>query len=134
MEKTAHPALQKFRRICFSSLPPPNLPHALKLLGTLAELEVIIDTEGDCLSVRYDLGQHTLEALEDRLVDHGHHLDNSLLHKIRRALIYHCESCQLENLQAPTRDQRLRSIYLSSAHGQEHKPNTETADEYPDRL
>lgn len=133
MEKIAHPALQKVRRICFASLPSPNLTRALKLLGSMAQLEACIDTEDGCLSVRYDLNHHTLEALENRLVDHGYHLDNALLHKIRRALIYHCESCQLDNLRAPTREQRLRSIYLSSAHSQEHRPNAAPANEQLDR-
>ena len=133
MEKTAHPALHKVRHICFSSLPPPNLSRALKLLGSMAQLEVNLDTEGHCLSVSYDLSHHTLEVLENRLVDHGHHLDNSLLQKIKRALIYHCESCQLENLQAPTYEQHLRSIYMSSAHGKEHRTHIEPADEYLDR-
>jgi hypothetical protein len=133
MEKTAHPALHKVRRICFSSLPPPNLSRALKLLGSMAQLEASVDTEDGCLSVRYNLNHHTLEVLENRLVDHGYHLDNSLLQKIRRALIYHCESCLLENLRAPTREQHLRSIYLSSAHSPEHRPNIEIADEYLDR-
>ena len=132
MEKTAHPALHKVRRICFSSLPPPNLSRALKLLDSMAQLEASIETEDGCLSVRYDLSHHTLEALENRLVSHGYHLDNSLLQKIKRALIYHCESCLLENLRAPTREQHLRSIYMSSAHGQEHRPTIEPADEYPD--
>ncbi|MBU1691389.1 MAG: hypothetical protein KJ958_08030 [Gammaproteobacteria bacterium] len=134
MEKTAHPALHKVRRIYFSSLPPPNFSHAMKLLGELAQLQVSVDADDGCLSVRYDLSHHTLEVLEDLLVNHGHHLDNSLLHKIKRALIYHSESCILENLRAPSREQHLRSIYLSSAHSPEHRPNTEPADEYLDRL
>ena len=132
METTAHPALHKARRICFASLPPPNLTRALKLLGSMAHLEASIDTEDRCLAVRYDLNHHTLEALENRLANHGYHLDNSLLQKIKRALIYHSESCQLENLRAPTREQRMRSIYLSSAHSPEHKPNTAPSEEYPD--
>lgn len=132
MEKTAHPALHRVRRICFAGLPPPNLSRAMKLLGTMAQLEARIDAEDGCLSVRYDLSQHTLEALENLLVNHGYHLDNSLLQKIKRALIYHSESCQLENLRAPTREQRLRSIYLSSAHSPEHRPNTEPSEEYLD--
>ena len=134
MEKTAHPALHKVRRICFASLPAPNFPHALKLLGAMAQLEVSVDTDDGCLSVSYDLSQHTLEVLEELLVKHGHHLDNSLLHKIKRALIYYSESCLIENLSAPSREQHLRSIYLSSAHSPEHRPNTEPADEYLDRL
>lgn len=132
MEKTAHPALHRVRRICFAGLPPPNLSRAMKLLGTMAQLEARVDAEDGCLSVRYDLSQHTLEALENLLVNHGYHLDNSLLQKIKRALIYHSESCQLENLRAPTREQRLRSIYLSSAHSPEHRPNTEPSEEYLD--
>lgn len=83
--------------------------------------------------MRYDLSHHTLELLENRLVNHGYPLDRSPLQKIKRALIYHCETCQLENLQAPSRDQRLRSICLSSAHSAEHRPNTEPAGKYPDR-
>lgn len=133
MEKTAHPALHKVRRICFSSLPPPNLSRALKLLGSMAQLEASVDTEDSCLSVRYDLSHHTLEVLENRLVNHGYHLDNSLLQKIKRALIYHSESCLLENLRAPTREQRIRSIYLSSAHTPKHRATIEPADEQPDR-
>lgn len=133
MEKTAHPALHKVRRICFSNLPPPNLSRAMKLLGSMAHLEASVDTKDGCLSVRYNLSHHTLEALENRLVNHGYHLDNSLLQKIKRALIYHCESCLLENLRAPTRDQRLRSIYLSSAHTSEHRHVITPADEYLDR-
>ena len=133
MKKTAHPALHKVRRIYFASLPPPNLSSALKLLGSMAQMEASVDTEDGCLSVCYDLSHHTLEVLENRLVNHGYHLDNSLLQKIKRALIYHCESCQLENLRAPTRDQHLRSIYLSSAHSPEHRANIEPADEYLDR-
>jgi hypothetical protein len=132
MEKTAHPALHRVRRICFAGLPPPNLSRAMKLLGTMAQLEARVDAEDGCLSVRYDLIQHTLEALENLLVNHGYHLDNSLLQKIKRALIYHSESCQLENLRAPTREQRLRSIYLSSAHSPEHRANTEPSEEYLD--
>jgi hypothetical protein len=132
MEKTAHPALCKVRHIHFASMPPPKLSHAQKLLGKIAHLEVSVDTEDNCLTVRYDLSHHTLEELEELLVHHGHHLDNSLLHKIKRALIYHSESCLLENLRAPTREQRLRSIYLSSAHPPEHRPNIEPANEYLD--
>lgn len=133
MEKTAHPALHKVRRIYLASLPPPNLSSAMKLLGSMKQLEASVNTEDGCLSVRYDLSHHTLELLENRLVNHGYPLDRSPLQKIKRALIYHCESCQLENLRAPSRDQRLRSICLSSAHSAEHRPTTEPAGEYPDR-
>lgn len=133
MEKLVHPSsLHKLRRICFADFPPPNLFRAMELLGAVAQLEVSVDAEDGCLNVGYELGEHTLEALENHLSMHGFHLDNSLLHKIKRALIYYSESCQLENLHAPTREQRMRSIYLSSAHSVEHEPHTEPADEYPE--
>lgn len=132
MEKIAHPVLNKIRRICFASLPPPNLTRALKLLGSMARLEADIDAEVSCLTVRYDLNHHTLELLENLLANHGYHLDNSLLQKIKRALIYHSESCQLENLHAPTREQRMRSIYLSSAHSREYGPDTASPEENMD--
>lgn len=129
MGKTALPALTKIRRICFAGLPPPGLSRALELLGTVARLDARADAEAGCLSVRYDLNHHTLEALENLLVNHGYRPGSSLPQKIKRALIYHSESCQLENLRAPTREQRLRSIYLSSAHSSGAGP----ADARPER-
>lgn len=134
MEKSADPALQKIRRICFASPPRPNLPRILELLGSMSNLETAVDTDSElCVGVSYELGEHTLEQLENHLAHHGCHLDNSLLHKIKRALIYYSEACQLENLEAPTREQRLRSIYLSAAHPPEHLMNPESAEEYLDR-
>lgn len=102
------------RLINFACLPLRQAEQAMQLLRTLEDLEVELGPGKHCITVGYDLCNHTLERLETLLTNHGFHLDNSLLQRIRRALICHSEKCQLENLGAPTREDRLRWIYLNS--------------------
>lgn len=116
MKKTVHPELYKAREIFLSRLPSQNQMRAVQALGALAHLETRSNPLRGCIAVNYDLRDHTLRELENLLAAGGCHLDNSLLNKIRRALIYHCETCQLENLLAPNRNDHLRRIYLNSSH------------------
>ena len=53
--------------------------------------------------VAYDLHDHCLEEIESGLEDRGFHLDNTLMSKMIRALIYYVEETQLHNLEAPDR-------------------------------
>lgn len=102
------------RLICFSCLPLRQAEQAQQLLRKLEGMEVELGPGKHCITVGYDLCNHTLERLETLLVNRGFHLDNSLLQKIRRALICYSEKCLLENLGAPTREDRLRWIYMNS--------------------
>lgn len=115
MEHTPHPELYKAREIRLARLPPRNLAYAARVLGAVARVETRPDPATNCIVVAYDLRDHTLQKLENLLVAAGCHLDNSLLRKIGRALIHHCEACLLENFRAPGRDDHLRRIYLNSS-------------------
>jgi hypothetical protein len=53
------------------------------------------------VGVAYDLHHHCLQELEGTLEDQGYHLDNTLMSKMMRALIYYVEETQLHNLDAP---------------------------------
>ena len=53
------------------------------------------------LQVSYDLRCLSLEDIEQALCDSGFHLDNSLLCKLRRALVYYVEDTQRANLGCP---------------------------------
>ena len=51
--------------------------------------------------MRYDLADHSLEDLESLLSQQGFHLEGSLPILVKRALIYHVERMQRENLGKP---------------------------------
>ncbi|MCE1183883.1 MAG: hypothetical protein LWW81_16500 [Rhodocyclales bacterium] len=98
--------LKKNREILFSKFPPGQVPEAADDLTRLGDLEVQPKHEKRTLGVGYDLEQHTLRELDEHLVDKGYHLDNTLLTKLTRALIYYVEDTQLHNVGAP--EKRLK--------------------------
>lgn len=51
-----------------------------------------------CLSIEYDIQYLNLKALEEALASVGYHLDNSLIHKLKRALCHYSEEAQQANL------------------------------------
>ena len=81
--------LKKNREILFSKFPPGQVPEAADDLQHLDAIEVLARYEKRSLGVSYDLQQHTLRELDEHLVDKGFHLDNTLLTKLSRALIYY---------------------------------------------
>ena len=98
--------LKKNREILFSKFPPGQVPEAADDLTRLGDLKVQPKHEKRTLGVGYDLEQHTLRELDEHLVDKGYHLDNTLLTKLTRALIYYVEDTQLHNVGAP--EKRLK--------------------------
>lgn len=90
----------KIREISFCHLHPDR-----NQAGTAAQLlrdcegillaERIDDTQ---LRVAYDIHHATLAAIEELLEGFGFHLDNSLLSRMRRALIKYTEETQCINL------------------------------------
>lgn len=50
------------------------------------------------LHVSYNIAQITLCDIEDALQEVGFHLDNSVITKLKRALLYYAEDTQLANL------------------------------------
>ena len=97
------PDLKKKREILFSKFPPGQVPEAADDLQHLAAVEVDPKFEKRSVGVAYDLTDHTLRELDDHLVEKGFHLDNTLMTKLTRALIYYVEDTQLHNIDAPER-------------------------------
>ncbi len=98
--------LSKKREILFSKFPPGQVPEAADDLRRLDELAVEANDGSRTLGVAYELRHHTLRELDEHLIDKGYHLDNTLLTKLTRALIYYVEDTQLHNMEAP--EKRLK--------------------------
>lgn len=125
------PDLKKRRDILFSKFPPGQVPEAADDLRHLDELEVEPKYEKRAVGVAYELTQHTLEELEDQLVDKGYHLDNTLMSKLMRALVHYVEETQLHNLGAP--EKRLkRTSQQAYVQAWEHHPHGDHDDTPPE--
>lgn len=117
--------LVKTREILFSELPPGQAAQALAVLAGLDDLQAKQGSRADAIRVAYSVADYTLEGLESALTAQGFHLDNSLLSRIIRALIYYCEEVQRANLTAPERQARSREIFVQAY---EHHPHGEKDD------
>lgn len=79
----------------------PEANDARETLRLLMDTQGIADIQAltpDCVQVRYDVRQITLQVIETALSEVGFHLDNSLLIKVKRALFYYTEETQLMNM------------------------------------
>jgi hypothetical protein len=95
-----HPDLRKLRQIAFQ-VPHPDpeqATSAARLLGELEGIETVAVHNPTRLSVSYRLPRISLRLIEEALGDLGFHLDNSLMTRLRRALIYYTEETQCANL------------------------------------
>lgn len=116
------PDLRKQREILFCKFPPGQVPEAADHLQHQEGLDVEPRFEKRSIGVGYDLTNHTLKELEENLVDRGYHLDNTLMSKLVRALVYYVEETQLHNLGAP--EKRLkRSSQEAYIKAWEHHPH-----------
>ena len=122
--------LDKTREICFSPLPPGQAAQAVLLLTGLEYLGSGLASHKHCISIRYSLLHYTLEGLESALIAQKFHLENSLLCKIKRALIYYMENIQRENLHAPERLQKGREVFVQAYEHHEHGDHDETPAEW----
>lgn len=116
--KTAMPDLLKSRDIDFAEFPPNQVPEATVCLQAVDAVEAAPRAARPAVHVDYDLRQHTLQELEDRLCERGFHLDNALLPKLKRALVHYVEETQLRNLDAPER--LLKQPHEAYARAWEH--------------
>lgn len=118
----SNPDLRKEREILFAKFPPGQVPEAADDLQRIDDVEAQPKHEQRAVDVAYDLQQHTLQELEEHLVDKGYHLDNTLMSKLTRALIHYVEDTQLHNLGAP--EKRLkRSSQEAYVKAWEHRPH-----------
>jgi hypothetical protein len=125
------PDLRKKREILFAKFPPGQVPEAADDLSHVDAVDVVPKLEKRSLGVAYDLSDHTLQELDEHLIDKGYHLDNTLLTKLTRALIYYVEETQLHNIGAP--EKRLkRSSQEAYVQAWEHHPHGDHDDTPPE--
>ena len=92
--------LIKVREIVFCTLHPDS-DQASSAAALLLELEGVHEVEvkhASMLHVTYHLLAICLADIEGLLEERGFHLDNRLVHKIRRALFHYTEETQRANL------------------------------------
>jgi hypothetical protein len=123
--------IRKERNVLFSKFPPGQVPEASDFLGKLEHLEVQAHVERRAVGVAYDLHEHSLQELEGALEDKGYHLDNTLMSKMMRALIYYVEETQLHNLDAPHRLLK-KSQHEAYTHAWERHPHGDHDDTPPE--
>jgi DNA mismatch repair ATPase MutS len=123
--------IRKERNILFAKFPPDQVPEASEFLAQIEQLEVERREQQRAVGVAYDLHQHSLEELEASLEDKGYHLDNTLMSKMMRALIYYVEETQLHNLEAPERP-RKHSQSEAYTHAWERHPHGDHDDTPPE--
>jgi hypothetical protein len=114
--------LIKHREIRFCRLHPDKTQahSASLLLSDVEGIERLHPVEPHLLHVSYDITQVTLLTLEDALIELGYHLDNSLMHKLKRALYHYTEETQRANLgltEACCAKQIFINRYLRRRHG-----------------
>ena len=118
----------KTREIHFSPVPAGQ---AGKAAESLAEMGLTVEIMGkNALAVSYCLPEHSLETLEDALVDQGFHLDNSLLQKIVRSLVHYVEEVQCQNLSEPARMQKNMEIFVKVYDHHPHGDHDDTPEEW----
>ncbi len=113
----------KLREIHFCSLDPNARParDAAQLLLDAPGVEEVKALTRDSLQIRYNLEQISQQIIEDSLAELGFHLDNSLLSRMKRALIYYSEETQLANM-GRSHDQASATldIFISSYQQRRH--------------
>jgi hypothetical protein len=93
----------KSREIPFQEIHPD--PHQAGTAARfLKDADGILETDPAAptiLRVSYDVLVTTLEEIEDALTELGLHLDNRLMHRVRRALYYYTEETLRANCGCP---------------------------------
>lgn len=121
--------LDKTREIVFHELPADQALRARELLDGLDSIQASLK-DGCTLVVQYKVTHYTLQGLEKALEAQGFHLDNSLLQKVRRALIYFCENVQRENLAINAPDVKSQQVFARVYELHPHGDKDETPEEW----
>jgi len=125
--------LIKQREIAFCPLhPDPRQAHsAADVLGGMEGVRDLHVPRDTVLRVEYELLRITLEDIEQLLGQRGFHLDNSLLHKLRRALYHYTEDTERENLGCPKGESNCTAkVFISSYRRREHGCRDERPDHW----
>jgi hypothetical protein len=123
--------LEKIREIVFHDLPSGQAERAQALLDGLDGIQASLKSECErTLVIQYKVTHYTLQGLEKALGSQGFHLDNSLLQKVRRALIYFCENVQRENLAINAPDAKSQQVFARVYEHHMHGDKDETPEEW----
>ena len=119
--------LEKVRRITFAEEPHWQCEQAFQSLRTLQDLEVRALEHQRTLEIRYSVLDHSLEMIEAALREAGFQLDNRLIVRLQRALIYYSEETQRHNLLSPERlikqsNKVFVKVYEQQARGHDETP------------
>jgi hypothetical protein len=114
--------LVRHREIRFCRLHPDKTQaHSASLmLSDVEGIHHVQPVDPHLLHIRYDISFITLNIIEEALVELGYHLDNSLMHKLKRALYYYTEETQRANLGMEgscCAKQMFINRYLRRSHG-----------------
>lgn len=123
---------EKDRQLSFAPLPAGQAKDAFLLLHDLPHLTVLNTVGETGLLIRYELPFYTLEKIEVALIDQGFHLDNSLLNKLRRALIHYFETLQCQNMTQPEQSARSKRIFAQVYEHHAHGDHDDTPPEWRD--
>lgn len=121
---------QKKREIMFSAMPTQQAKAALALLDGMQDLNVEMGHHAYSIVVHYDICHYTLEKIESALLAQGFHLDNSILQKLRRALVYFCERNQRDNLSVPPPQQKFAKPFVEAFQHHPHGDQDDTPEEW----
>lgn len=119
----------KRREVVFHHLPPGQVERAQALLAELPGL--VVDRQDELtLRVEYDVREYTLEDLEAALSNRGFHLRATLLIRIRRALVYHCERVQRQETDRPAPRTKNYQAYVEAWDHRPHGDHDETPEQW----
>ncbi len=116
-------SLLKEREIAFCTLhPDPNQAgSAAALLVEIDGIHGVDVLNPGSLQVNYDLMSICLADIEALLEHQGFHLDNRLMHKIRRALFHYTEETQRANLGCAKDDPNCtQKVFVNRYRNREH--------------
>lgn len=120
---------QKRRELVFHHLPPGQVDRALPLLAEMPGL-IVTRLDENILLLDYDVADYALEDIENALGTQGFHLRATLLIRIRRALAYHCERVQRQNLRKPAPRTKNYQAYVEAWEHRPHGDHDETPEEW----
>ena len=81
----------KDREICFKLSTPDQAKKAEQLLSGVPGIEHIEAVDPNCLHIRYNVEELTLQMIESALREVGFDLDDGLIIRIKRAVFSYCE-------------------------------------------
>ncbi|MCG6967310.1 MAG: hypothetical protein LJE59_12445 [Chromatiaceae bacterium] len=114
--------LFRHREIAFCTLhPDPNqVGSAAALLIEIDGIERVDIVNTATLQVSYHLLAICLADIEGLLEQNGFHLDNRLMHKIRRALYHYTEETQRANLCCEHGENCTQKVFVNRYRNREH--------------